>query len=387
MDTSSTNNLKDLGVPGLESLVTTLGDPPFRVAQIGRWLYRNDVDSIEEMRNVPKTLRARLARQWVIERATVGGTQSSVDSSKKLLVQYADGSSVEAVSLPSDRRRTLCLSTQSGCDMGCRFCATARRTNATNLSIGQILEQFYLVVRPEPHGLGLPQPTHIVFMGMGEPLLNIANLIDVIRVLIWEHGPGYAARRITVSTCGIVNGIRRLADSGLRPRLALSLNAPWEDLRRDLMPHAPPLREIWPALRYYTTKTRQRVTLEYVLISGVNDSNAHASSLAKLSRTLPCKLNLILFNEFPECSYARPASHRVDAFMRTLLPAAPTVTLRQSMGTDIMAACGQLVGSVGPPCSDETREAKRLRSPTKSRRLRPPASVNQDEAQPLGKAT
>lgn len=356
MNSTAMNDLKNLGVSGLETLVRDLGEPSFRTAQVGRWLYRHDVDSIENMRNVPKTLRARLEENWEIARAKIGATRNSSDGSKKFLIQFVDGSAVEAVFLPSGRRTTLCLSVQSGCDMGCLFCATARRPKAKNLSVGQILEQFYIVIRPEQHGMGLPKPTHLVFMGMGEPLLNVANLIETIRVLTWEHGPGYAVRRITVSTCGIVNGIKRLADSGLRPRLALSLNAPWDDLRKKLMPNAPPLVEIWPALKYYVEKTRQRVTLEYVLISGINDSNAHASSLAELSRTLPCKLNLILFNEFPGCSYTRPSPHRVEAFIKILLPKAPTVTLRQSMGSDIMAACGQLVGCGDDETSREYEE-------------------------------
>ena len=346
MSPSCDRNLKNLGRSGLERLMSVLGEPSYRAVQIARWLYKRDIGSIDEMRNIPKALRDRLARDWEIERSSLKAVSSSSDASKKLVIEFGEQRSVEAVYLPSKKRTTLCLSAQTGCPMGCTFCATARLSSADALTIGEVLEELLIVPRASPQGAGLAKPTHVVFMGMGEPLLKPHTLIEVVRVLTWEHGFEYAQRRITVSTCGMVEGIRLLADSGQRPGLALSLNAPWEGLRRRIMPLAPPLDHILPALRYYAAKTRRRVTLEYVLIDGINDSVLHATALAALSRTLPCKINLIPFNPFPGSNLRASPPSRIERFVKTLLPRAPAVTLRQSMGTDIMAACGQLAGSL-----------------------------------------
>ncbi len=304
-----------------------------------------DIGSPTEMDNIPKTLRDELSRNWTINRASLVAESRSSDGSTKILLRFDKETSVEVVHLPSEKRTTLCLSSQTGCLIGCLFCATARLNSARSLSIGEMTEQFFAAVRSKPQGAGLEKPTHLVFMGMGEPLLSPQTLIETIRILTWEHGPEFSQRRITVSTCGIVKGIRLLADSGLKPGLALSLNAPTEMLRKRLMPKAPPLSEVIPAMRYYAKKTGRRVTLEYVLLENVNDSTAQASALASLSRSLPCKINLIPFNPFPGSDFRRPAEGRIRAFVKTLLPAAPAVTLRQSMGTDIMAACGQLAGA------------------------------------------
>jgi 23S rRNA (adenine2503-C2)-methyltransferase len=228
--------------------------------------------------------------------------------------------------------------------MACAFCATGRLGPGRTLTIGELIEQFMAVVRPAPAGAGRTRPTHIVFMGMGEPLLEPRPVIETIRVLTWEHGFGYAARRITVSTCGIPAGIRALAEAGLRVRLAFSLNAPWEGLRTSLMPNAPPLADVIPALRHYAEATRTIVTLEYVLLGGVNDTAACARALSALASRLPSKINLIVYNETEGTMFRAPSGDRIRTFLSILLPASPTVTMRQSLGGDIAAACGQLAG-------------------------------------------
>lgn len=337
-------NLKDLGRTGLEGLIAGWGQPTFRAGQIARWLYRDDVSCVDEMANLPAALKGRLREEWRVDRAVIEAVAASADGSVKFLVRFPTGDAVETVYIPTSRRTTICISSQTGCPMACAFCATGRSGPGRTLTPGEMVEELMTVTRPQPAGAGLRRPTHVVFMGMGEPLLDPRPLVETLRVLTWEHGGGYAARRITVSTCGIPAGIRHLADSGMKVRLALSLNAPWEGLRSALMPKAPPLGEVIPALRYYRDATGASVTLEYVLLGGVNDTPSCARGLAALARSLSCKVNLIAFNETDAGSFAAPAPARVSAFLATLLPLAPTVTVRHSAGADIAAACGQLAG-------------------------------------------
>ncbi len=342
--TQNYSNLKDLGPTGLARLMEDMGQPAYRGHQIGSWLYAHDVTAIADMRNLPRSLREELGKGWHIPRASLKRMSCSTDGSKKLLVDFDQGSSVETVYMPMEHRTTLCLSTQTGCPIGCTFCATAQLGSGRILSLGEIIEQLQITTRSEPHGAGLPKPTHLVFMGMGEPLLQPEITVEALRVLLWEHGFDYGKKRITVSTCGILKGIEMLRKSGLGVGLALSLNSPWEDQRRQLMPNAPPLTDIVPELRAYALSTGRRVTLEYVLLGGVNDSPAHAKALASLARTLPSKINLIPFNPFPGTPFTAPSEEQMVEFLHFLQPRVAAVTLRRSMARDVHGACGQLAG-------------------------------------------
>lgn len=333
-------NLKDLGLTGLRELMARWGYPSFRADQVGRWAYRMDVASFQDMANLPASLREKLASEFRLERAHVAEAVESQDGSTKYAVRFTTGDVVETVYMPTARRITVCLSSQTGCAMGCVFCATGARGPGRTLTVGEILEQLALLVRPLPLGAGRARPTHVVFMGMGEPLLDPRPVVEALRVLTWEHGFGYAARRITVSTCGVPEGMRALAQAGMRVGLALSLNAPWEGLRASLMPKAAPLSQVIPALRDYRAATRATVTLEYVLIKGVNDAPACARGLGELARSVGAKVNLIACNP-TQGPWASPSPEEVARFASLVQPLA-TVTVRHSMGGDIRAACGQL---------------------------------------------
>ncbi|MBN1425259.1 23S rRNA (adenine(2503)-C(2))-methyltransferase RlmN [Candidatus Fermentibacteria bacterium] len=346
---SAAADIRDLGRTGLGELAQRLGERPFRASQIARWLYQHDVEDIDGMSDVSAVLRRRLAQEWCVRRAAIEVSSTSTDGSCKVLVQFASGDAVETVHLPAARRTTVCLSSQTGCPMACVFCVTGRRGRGRTLGTGEILEQLLAIQRPQPAGAGLSRPTHVVFMGMGEPLLEPRPVIEAIRVLVWEHGFGYASRRITVSTCGIPDGIRALAESGLKPRLALSLNAPWESLRLSLMPKAPPLAEVVPALKQYAAATKATITLEYVLLEGINDTPSCARALSSLATNLACKINLIVFNDAGDGEFRASSPHRTRQFMEWLQPGPRAVTLRQSMGRDIAAACGQLAGGACTP--------------------------------------
>ncbi len=340
-------DLKDLGPEGLRSLCASWGEKHFRASQIGMWLYREDVVRVDEMTNIPKALRERLGQAFSVGRASIEEVVTSRDGSAKFLLRFPSGRTVETVHMPLPRRTTVCLSSQTGCPMGCAFCATGASGPGHTLTAGEIVEQVLVLVRRTPEGAGLARPTHVVFMGMGEPLLEPDAVITASRILVWEHGFGYARRRITVSTCGIPSGIRALMESGLGVNLALSLNAPWEGLRASLMPKAPPLEAVLPAVRAYREATRATLTLEYVLLAGVNDSLSCAKGLGALATSLGAKVNLIVFNEFPRASFRAPPPHRVEAFREALLPLVPVVTVRESKGSDVGAGCGQLAGRRG----------------------------------------
>lgn len=344
MRSPEVGDIRDLGRTGLLALAERMGERPFRAAQIARWVYQRDVAGIEQMTDISASLRCLLAREWGIRRAAITGVSSSADGACKVLVMFAPGDAVETVHLPASRRTTVCLSSMTGCPMACAFCATGRAGAGRSLGTGEILEQLLVIMRPNPEGAGLLRPSHLVFMGMGEPLLDPRPVIESISVLVWEHGFGYASRRITVSTCGIPDGIRALADSGVRPRLALSLNAPWESLRRSLMPKAPSLAEVVPAVKYYAALTGTTATLEYVLLDGVNDTPSCARAVAALAANMGCKINVILFNESGDGPFHAPSARRVREFVETLMPGSRAVTLRRSLGGDISAACGQLAG-------------------------------------------
>ena len=320
------------------------GFPALRAKQLFHWLYQKGAASFDEMGNLPKDFRA-----WLSENARVGGAQvretvESADGSVKFLWGLADGEHVEGVVMSEKGRWTLCVSSQVGCPLGCKFCVTGvggfRRNCAAGEMVGQVIQASKML---EARGRSL---SNVVFMGMGEPLLNLDALVPALRLLISPQALKIASRRITVSTVGIIAGIHALADANLNVKLAVSLNATNDKLRRRLMPVAAgnPLDELLEACREFARRSprRNRVTFEYVLLKGVNDSDADMRVLVRLVSGIACKINLIPFNPDPRLPFERPSDERVEAIRDTLLARDFEVAVRHSKGRDVHAACGQL---------------------------------------------
>lgn len=315
-------------------------DAAWRARQIARWLYRKATANFEEMQDLPMSLREELAARFTAQPLVVARHATSSDQVDKLLVHNGDGEVFECVLLPYANRVSCCLSSQVGCPMGCTFCATGLGGFERNLSVAEIVAQYLLLQRLSPRRIG-----HIVFMGMGEPLLNLNHLLRALTILHDEVGLSY--RHMTVSTVGIVPGIRRLAEANLPIHLALSLHSPVDEVRDRLMPvnHRWPVAEAVGAMRDYQRATRRKVTIEYLLIDQVNDSVAEADELARLLRGLPSVVNLIPFNYVDtEHGFRRPSSARIRQFRTALERHGVNVTQRVERGHDIAAACGQLAG-------------------------------------------
>jgi len=326
----------------LEDLAVKLGASRYRGRQLATWIYRKGVVDLDAMTDLPKEFRSALAERAVAVLPEVERETPSQDGSRKLVFRLDDGSRVSSVVMPDDGRVTLCLSTQVGCGYACAFCLTGTMGLARNLTAGEILGQ---VLRAN----AVEHATHLVFMGMGEPLANYAELVKTLRILTdVKLGLGYSPRRITVSTVGLVTGIEKLGRENLRVNLAISLHAASDEVRSRLMPvnRAWNLEALMAAVRRYPLAPRQRVFFEYVLLEGVNDAPEDAQRLARLLRNVPAKVNLIPFNDWPAADFRRPPLARILAFQSILLEAGITTTVRWSKGEDIGAACGQLKEAV-----------------------------------------
>lgn len=314
-------------------------DRPYRVSQIYRALYERGVEELGDMTELSKELRARLAGRFAVEVPQVATRHRSADGTVKYLFRLADGATIEAVDIPDGHRRTLCISSQAGCALACRFCVTGYWGGGRNLTAGEIVGQV-MAVRRQPradtHALNL------VFMGMGEPLLNLEALRDALEILTGEISP----RRITISTAGVIPGIEALAEWPRRPRLAISLHAPDDERRERLMPinRRYPLSELLAALARYPLGRREKLTFEYLLIRDFNDALEDADALARLLAGLSAKVNLIPLNPDPVLDpwMKRPERSRVEAFHRRLKGLGMTSTVRKQRGDDVSAACGQL---------------------------------------------
>jgi 23S rRNA (adenine2503-C2)-methyltransferase len=330
-----------------ESLATRLrerGLPSYRADQIYTWVYRKHLRSPERMRNLPPALRQGLAGVCGLELPRVAALYRTADgATHKLALELADGKRVECVSMRTERRLTFCLSSQVGCALGCSFCATGLMGLERNLRAEEIVAQ--VLVMGDLHAWQDAR-FNLVFMGMGEPLANYRPVVEAIRILHDERGLNLGARRITVSTSGVVPHIRRLAEERLPLGLAVSLHATTDALRDRLVPinRRWPLAELLVAAREYGRASGRRVTLEYTLLAGVNDGPEDADRLARIARDLPSKINLIPYNPVPGLPWERPSSGAVAAFAERLHPVAPAVTVRHTMGGEIWAACGQLGG-------------------------------------------
>jgi len=338
----SRSNLVGLLPSELEDLAVTLGASRYRGRQLATWIYRKAALDLEAMTDLPKDFRARLAETHDIALPDIERVTPSQDGSRKLVFRLADERRVSAVLMPDDGRITLCLSTQVGCGYGCTFCLTGTMGLDRNLTAAEIVGQL-LAANALLDDEG--RVSHIVFMGMGEPLANYASLVTALRVMTDARlGIGYPPRRITVSTVGLVAGIDRLGREDLKVNLAISLHAASDEVRARLMPinRAWNLEALMAAVRRYPLTSRQRVFFEYVMLEDVNDSAEDARRLARLLRGVPAKVNLIPFNDWPGAAFHRPPLPRILAFQGVLLDAGVTTTVRWSKGEDIGAACGQL---------------------------------------------
>lgn len=334
-------DLRDFTLPELTGWMTSLGEPAYRARQVFRWLWKRPVEDFRQMTDLPMTCREVLEAQARIGSVGVVAVQSSRDGTRKLLLHLSDGEQIEAVLIPEARRLTACISTQAGCAMECGFCLTATMGLHRNLRPAEIAGQ--LVALGKTLGPG-EQITHIVLMGMGEPLANYTATEKALRILIAKDGLAFAPRRITLSTVGLVPGIRRLAQSGLGVNLAVSLTATTDELRDRLVPinRHYPLRALLQACRDFPLAPRRHITFEYVLMAEVNDQVEDAQRLVQLLKGMRCKVNLIPLNEAPDIPFRRPGRHRIETFQRTLERAGYIATIRESRGQDISAACGML---------------------------------------------
>jgi 23S rRNA (adenine2503-C2)-methyltransferase len=335
-------NLVGMLASEMEDLAVELGASRYRGRQLATWIYRKGVVDLDAMSDLPKDFRAALAARVGVALPEIERETPSQDQSRKLVFRLADGALVSSVLMPDEGRVTLCLSTQVGCGYACTFCLTGTMGLVRNLTAAEMVGQ---VLRAN----AVQHATHLVFMGMGEPLANFAEVVKTLKILTdAKLGFGYSPRRITVSTVGLVGGIDKLARENLKVNLAISLHAASDDVRSRLMPvnRAFDLETLMAAVRRYPLAPRQRVFFEYVLLDGVNDSADDAQRLARLLRNVRAKVNLIPFNDWPGSQFRRPPLARILAFQSILLEAGITTTVRWSKGEDIGAACGQLKEAV-----------------------------------------
>lgn len=333
--------LAGLNLQELENLMGELGATKFRAKQIHNWIYTKSVSSIDEMTNLSKDFREQLKQITCVTATKIKVKQVSKDGTIKYLVEYPDGECVETVLMRFDNRANLtaCVSSQVGCAVNCSFCATGKGGFKRNLTYQEIIEQVLAIQRDT--GLKV---TNIVFMGQGEPLLNLDNVLKALEIFNNDFQIG--ARRITISTSGIIPGISKLADCELQSTLAISLHAPNHKLRSELMPieNRYPIDELKKALQQYVQKTGRRITVEYILIHGFNDTQEIAKELAYLLKDLKCNINLIPYNSVIENDYKKPSNNDIMKFKYLLEHSGKKVTVRLERGADIDAACGQLRG-------------------------------------------
>jgi 23S rRNA (adenine2503-C2)-methyltransferase len=356
-------NLLDLDRPGLEDYFAGLGEKSFRSSQVIQWIHQKAVIDFQQMSNLSQALRNHLQAKTVIHMPEVVYDATSTDGTRKWLLQLDDGNRIETVYIPEDDRGTLCVSSQVGCALDCSFCSTGRRGFNRNLSTAEIISQVWLATRliDEEKKPGR-KVTNVVLMGMGEPLLNFDNVVRAVRLMMDDFAYGLSKRRVTVSTAGVVPAIDRLGDV-LDMRLAVSLHAPDDELRNSLVPlnRKYPLTELMAACRRFIEKqnARSRITFEYVLLDGVNDTDQHARELIKRVKGIPTLMNLIPFNPFAGSGYKTSPVKRVERFNKILADAGITTVVRRTRGDDIDAACGQLVGKV----EDKSRRHRRFEEP------------------------
>ena len=356
-------NLLDCDRQGLEAYFAAIGEKAFRASQVTQWVHQKGVCDFQQMTNLSQALRDRLQRDTGIVMPEVVYDSTSADGTRKWLLQLNDGNRIETVYIPEDDRGTLCVSSQVGCALDCSFCSTGRRGFNRNLTTAEIIAQVWLATRliDEEKKPGR-KVTNVVLMGMGEPLLNFDNVVRAVRLMMDDFAYGLSKRRVTVSTAGVIPAMDRIGDL-LDMRLAVSLHAANDALRNSLVPlnRKYPLQELMAACRRFLDKqsARSRITFEYVLLDGVNDSDRDAQQVIKLIKGIPTLMNLIPFNPFAGSGYKTSPRHRVQRFYAILADAGVNTVVRRTRGEDIDAACGQLVGQI----EDKSRRYRRFEEP------------------------
>ena len=362
-------NLLDLDPAQLVAYCGELGEKPFRAKQLQRWIHQFGASDFESMTDLAKSLRDKLATRAIIAAPAVISDHTSSDGTRKWLVDVGQGNAVETVFIPEENRGTLCISTQAGCAVNCRFCSTGKQGFNRNLTVGEIIGQLWMAEFElrrtkgiEPGPKGERQITNVVMMGMGEPLLNYEPTVTALKLMLDDNAYGLSRRRVTLSTSGVVPMIDKLAQD-CAVAMAVSLHASNDALRDGLVPlnKKYPLNELMAACRRYLEfAPRDFITFEYCMLDGVNDTDQHARELIALVQgrdPVPCKFNLIPFNPFPESGLTRSQNPRIKAFAQILMDAGIVTTIRKTRGDDIDAACGQLAGEV----KDRTRVQERMK--------------------------
>ena len=341
------SDIKSLQFDELEKVAHDLGQPPYRTRQVADWLYQKRIQSFTEMTDLPRNFRAELGERFTFSRIEIVRVLGSKDTTRKFLFRLIDQSLIETVLIPASPalygsrsdRRTLCVSTQVGCAYGCKFCASGLEGFSRNLQSNEIVDQIMAIERETGERID-----NIVFMGMGEPLANLDNVMGAIRIINAPWGLGIGARHITLSTSGLAPQIRKLADEQLQIRLAISLHGATDEVRNQIMPvnRRYNLETLLAACDYYAKHKKQRLTFEYILIENVNDSPEQARRLGRIARRLEAKINLIPYNTVHGLKWSRPSAARQEQFLSILRQAGVAATLRREKGHDIDAACGQL---------------------------------------------
>ncbi|GAP74465.1 MULTISPECIES: bifunctional tRNA (adenosine(37)-C2)-methyltransferase TrmG/ribosomal RNA large subunit methyltransferase RlmN [Pseudoalteromonas] len=344
-------NLLDFNRQGMREYFASIGEKPFRADQVMKWIYHFGIDNFDDMTNLNKKLKARLSAECEIRAPEISVKQPSSDGTIKYALLLDGGQEVETVWIPEKDRATLCVSSQVGCALECTFCSTAQQGFNRNLKVSEIIGQVWRVARDIGlHGDSTRRPiTNVVMMGMGEPLLNLKNVVPAMELMMDDWAFGLSKRRVTLSTSGVVPALDLLKEQ-IDVALAISLHAPNNELRDELVPinKKYPIEEFLAACRRYIdgSKANKDITIEYVMLQEVNDSTDHAHELVKVLKGTPSKVNLIPFNPFPGNDYGRSSNSRIDRFSKVLQGAGITTIVRRTRGDDIDAACGQLVGDV-----------------------------------------
>ncbi len=359
-------NLLDLEPAALIRWCGELGEQPFRAKQLQRWIHQFGEADFDAMTDLAKSLREKLKIHATVAAPAIISDNTASDGTRKWLIDVGDGNAVETVFIPEENRGTLCVSTQAGCAVNCRFCSTGKQGFSRNLTIGEIVGQLWMAERTLRREKGIAagpkgerQITNVVMMGMGEPLLNYEPTVAALRLMLDDNAYGLSRRRVTVSTSGVVPMMDKLS-TDCAVALAVSLHASNDALRDDLVPlnRKYPLVELLAACkRYLEFAPRDFITFEYCMLDGVNDTDAHARELLRLVSDVPCKFNLIPFNPFPSSGLRRSGMARIKAFSQILMEGGIVTTIRKTRGDDIDAACGQLAGDV----QDRTRVQERMR--------------------------
>lgn len=336
-------DIRGLSQHELEEFVVASGEKKFRASQIYEWIWKKGASSFEEMKNISKPMREMLSENFSFDNVECIYTISSSDRTHKFLFQTTDGHRFEGVLIPSADRVTACISTQIGCQMGCAFCATGKLGFKRNLTSGEIFHQIFSLNRLATEIFGIPL-SNIVVMGMGEPLMNYENTLSAIDMICSEKSLGMSPQRITLSTCGIAPQVRRLADDGIRFNLSISLHSAINSKRNEIMPinRKYDLDELSDAISYFCKKTGKRITYEYLMLGGINDSLEDACALTEFTRISPCKINIIEYNPHEGDNFKKTNNDTLVNFINHIESCNIVVTIRKSKGCDIAAACGQL---------------------------------------------